>query len=185
VKLLLNILRPRFVVPVIGEYRHLVALQNIALGMGYDKKNILMLDNGQVAELNNKSVVNLSQRLPQGDLLVDGTIDSDLSDIVLRDREMLAQDGVLLIIANIDAKQKKVLNEPEIVSRGFVYMKENEELIRELSEQFQQVAAKEMQGKYINWRTFKQNVKKQISNYVYKQTRRSPIIIPVLIDTSK
>lgn len=183
IKLLINFLHPKFIIPVIGEYRHQVALKNIALTLGYHKQEIMMLDNGQVAEINNKSVVNLSQKITQGDILVDGTLDSDLSDVVIRDREMLAQDGVLLIIANIDSKSKKILSEPEVVSRGFVFMKENEELIQGITNQFHLAAVNELQNKYINWRTFKQTVKKRINNYIYKETKRSPIIIPVLIDT--
>jgi len=183
IKLLTNILNPRFIVPVIGEYRHQYAMKNIALGMGFKKENILMLDNGIVAEINNKSVVNLSEKVPSGDILVDGILDEDVSDVVMRDREMLSQDGVLLIIANVDSRDKKVISTPEVVSRGFVFMKENEELIKGITDLFYLVSANELSGKYVNWRTYKKNVTDQLSRYLYKETKRQPIIIPVLIDT--
>lgn len=183
IKLLSNILNPRFIVPVIGEYRHQYAMKSIALSMGYHKNNILMLDNGQIAEINNKSIVNLTEKVAAGEILVDGILDNDLSDVVLRDREMLAQDGVLLIIANIDSRTKKVVSTPEVVSRGFVFMKENEELIKGITDLFYLVSANELNGKYVNWKTYKNNVKDQLSRYLYKETKRQPIIIPVLIDT--
>ena len=183
IKLLTNILSPKYIVPVIGEYRHQYALKKLCLDLGYKAEHIIMLDNGVIAEINNKSLINTSQKIPSGDILVDGILDSDVSDVVLRDREMLAEDGVLLLIANIDARQKKVVSTPEIVSRGFVYMKENEELIQGVTDLFYYVSENEFTNKYINWRTYKNNVKDQISKYLYRETRRSPIIIPVLIDT--
>ncbi len=183
VKLLLNILQPKYVVPVIGEYRHQYALRNMLLAMGYDSERILLLENGQIAEINNGKVVNLSAKVTAGDLLVDGIIEDDLSDVVLRDREMLAQDGVVLVIANIDPKQKKLLSDPEVVSRGFVFMKENEALIQGITDLFHQVSKQELSNKYINWRTYKQNVREKLGRYLYKETKRQPIIIPVLIDT--
>ena len=183
IKLLTNILNPKFIIPVIGEYRHLYALRQVGLELGYDDKNIITLDNGVVAEINNKSVVSINNKITSGEILVDGILDSDVSNVVLRDREMLSEDGVLLIIANIDARSKKVITTPEIVSRGFVYMKENEELIQEVTDLFYAVSEKEFVNKYINWRTYKKSVRDAISKYLYRQTSRSPIVIPVLIDT--
>ena len=183
IKLLINIFNPKYIVPVIGEYRHQYALKNLCIEMGYATKNIIMLDNGVVAELNNKTLVNTKDKVPSGEVLVDGILDSDVSDVVLRDRELLAEDGVLLIIANIDARNKKVVSEPEVVSRGFVYMKENEDLIKGVTDLFYYVSENEFTNKYINWRTYKSNVKTHISKYLYKETRRNPIVIPVLIDT--
>ena len=101
----------------------------------------------------------------------------------MRDRELLSQDGVLLIIANVDARVKKLVSEPEIVSRGFVYMKENEELIQEITELFSKISEKEFKAGYINWRTYKKSVRDEIGKFLYKKTNRRPIIVPVLIDT--
>lgn len=183
VKLLINILQPKYVIPVIGEYRHQYALKSIASGMGFDKDDIVMLDNGQQVEINNGKITNYNGKIEAGDTLVDGILDTDVSDVVLRDREMLAQDGVVLVIANIDPKLKKVISTPEVVSRGFVYMKENEDLIQGITDLFYLVSENELTGKYINWRTYKNNLRDQLSRYLYKETRRNPIIIPVLIDT--
>jgi len=183
IKLLIGMLNPRYIIPVIGEYRHQYAMKNLCLNLGINNKNIVMLDNGQIAEFNNKSLIGKSKKIPSGDILVDGILDSDVSDVVLRDRELLSQDGVLLVIANVDARNKEVVSEPEVISRGFVYMKENEHLIKGVSDIFYQVSANELNGKYINWRNYKNIVKDYISKYLYKETKRRPIIIPVIIDT--
>ena len=183
IKLLINLLNPRYIVPVIGEYRHQYAMKQLCLDIGYEENKIIMLDNGVIAELNNKTLIGSTKKINSGDILVDGILDSDVSDIVIRDREMLAEDGVLLIIANIDARKKEVLNTPEVVSRGFVYMKENEDLIQGVMDMFYLVSQNEFTNNYINWRNYKANLKNSISKYLYKQTRRSPIVIPVIIDT--
>ena len=184
IKLLINLLNPRYVIPVIGEYRHQYALRKLAKQLGYDEDHIVMLDNGQIVELNNGEVSKTTGRIPSaGEILVDGIIEGDLSDVVLRDRELLAQDGVMLIIANIDARNKKVLSKPEVVSRGFVYMKDNEEMVKEVEEIFHKVSAKVMDAKYIDWRMYKDMLRDDVSRYLYRNTKRRPIIIPVLIDT--
>jgi ribonuclease J len=184
IKLLINLLHPKYVIPVIGEYRHQYALQKLAIQLGYDEDHILMLDNGQIAEFTNEEVSKTTGKIPSsGDILVDGIIEGDLSDVVLRDRELLAQDGVMLIIANIDARNKKVLLKPEVVSRGFVYMKDNEEMVKEVEEIFYKVSTKVMDSKYIDWRMYKDMLRDDISRYLYRSTKRRPIIIPVLIDT--
>jgi len=184
IKLLINLLNPKYVIPVIGEYRHQYALRKLAKQLGYDEDHIVMLDNGQIVELNNGEVSKTTGRIPSaGEILVDGIIEGDLSDVVLRDRELLAQDGVMLIIANIDARNKKVLSKPEVVSRGFVYMKDNEEMVKEVEEIFHKVSAKVMDAKYIDWRMYKDMLRDDVSRYLYRNTKRRPIIIPVLIDT--
>lgn len=183
IKLLTNLLRPKYVVPVIGEYRHQYALKHLATQLGYKSDEIRILENGEVLEINNGKALKGVTKVTSGDILVDGILDGDLSDVVLRDRELLAEDGVLLIIGNVDARTKKVLTIPEVVSRGFVYMKENEDLIEELRNIFYQTAEKMFAMKYVDWRLFKDTVKTNINKYLYKTTRRSPIIIPVIIDT--
>ncbi len=183
IKLLINMMNPRYIIPVIGEYRHQYALKNICLDMGFSKSKIIMLDNGQIVEMNNGKVINTKESITSGDILVDGILESDVSDVVLRDRELLAQDGVLLIIANVNARTKTVITTPEVVSRGFVYMKENEDLINEVIDIFLEVSKKELNSKYINWRNYKNSVKDKISKHLYRKTKRRPIIIPVIVDT--
>ena len=183
IKLLINILNPKYIVPVIGEYRHQYALQHLCMQLGYKDENVFVLDNGVILEFVNNKLVNSTNKVASGDILVDGILDGDLNDVVLRDRELLAQDGVLLIIANIDARKKVVVTVPEIVSRGFIFMKENEELIKEVENIFYKVSEKILENRYIDWKVFRDTLKSDISKHLYKVTNRRPIIIPVLIDT--
>jgi len=183
IKLLINILNPKYIVPVIGEYRHQYAMQHLCVQHGYSKDDIILLDNGTVLLLEEGKVVKNNEKIKSGDILVDGILDGDLNDVVLRDRELLSEDGVLLIIANINARKKTVITEIEIVSRGFIYMKENEELIKEVEEIFYNVSKKIFKNKYVDWKAFREMLKDDISRHLYQVTKRRPIIIPVLIDT--
>jgi len=183
IKLLTNLLNPKYILPVVGEYRHQYALKALAKQLGYKDDDIKVLENGDVLEINNGKATDSMSRVQSGEILVDGILDGDLSDVVLRDRELLAQDGVLLIIANVDARQKKVVTVPEIVSRGFIYMKENEELIEEVQNIFYQVSEKIFLNRYVDWRVFKDMVKDSVGKYLYRETKRKPIIIPVIVDT--
>jgi len=183
VKLLINLLCPKYIVPVIGEYRHQYALKVLAKQLGYDDEHIINLDNGQVLDLKNGEKVSTTGGVEAGEILVDGILDGDLSNVVIRDRELLSEDGVLLIIGNIDARNRQIITEPEVVSRGFVYMKDNEELVVEVRKLFVEESKKMFTQRYIDWRVYKENVKNEISKYLYRTTKRRPIVIPVLIDT--
>lgn len=183
IKLLVNLLQPRYIVPVVGEYRHQYALRSVCLQLGYKDQDIKMLENGDILEFNNGSVVSSNKKLNITEILVDGILDENLSDVVLRDRELLAQDGVLLVIGNVDARKRELVSKVEVVSRGFVYMKDNEELIEEVEKIFGEVSEKMFKGRYIDWRTYKDGVKDEVSRYLYKMTKRRPIVIPVIVDT--
>jgi ribonuclease J len=183
IKLLINILNPKYIVPVIGEYRHQYALRELCEQLGYEKDKVVMLDNGTIFEMKNGTRTNTKNKVDHGEIFVDGILDGDVSDVVLRDRELLSEDGVLLIIANIDARRRVILSEPEIVSRGFVYMKENEELIEQVREIFLESSKRIFKNKYVDWRKYKDDVKDSVSKFLYKEISRRPIIIPVLVDT--
>ena len=183
VKLLVNILNPKYIVPVIGEYRHQYALRELAVQLGYDNEDVVMLDNGQVLEIVDGEKRSTTGGIEAGETFIDGILENDVSSVVLRERESLSQDGVLLIIGNIDARKRVIVSEPEIVSRGFVYMKENEELIEEVRNIFVEVSKRLFTGKYIDWRVYKEQVRDEVGKYLYKTIKRRPIIIPVLVDT--
>jgi len=183
IKLLINILNPKFIVPVIGEYRHQYALRELCSQLGYEDNKVIMLDNGQILEFRDGDLLHTKNKVESGEIFVDGILDGDVSDVVLRDRELLSEDGVLLIIANVDARRRVILSEPEIVSRGFVYMKENEDLIENVRNIFLESSKRMFSGKYIDWRKYKDDVRDSISKYLYKEIKRRPIIIPVLVDT--
>ncbi|KFZ25602.1 MAG: Ribonuclease J 2 [Candidatus Izimaplasma bacterium HR2] len=183
IKLLINILQPEYIIPVVGEYRHQYALKKLCYQLGYAEDKVFSLDNGDVVEFEKGVGIKTKNKITSGDILVDGILDGDLSNVVLRDRELLSEDGVLLIIANVDARRKEIVTSPEVVSRGFAYMKENEEMVEEIELIFTKVSEKMFAGKYIDWRIYNKALKDEISKFLYRKTKRRPIIIPVIIDT--
>lgn len=183
IKQMINILMPKYIIPVIGEYRHQYALRVVANCIGYDDKKILVLDNGDVASFNGGKYVGITGDVPVGEVMIDGKAFKDVGDVVMRDRELLAQDGVLMICANINPRTKAVVAGPEIISKGFVYLSAEEDLMKDILEVFKKVSIKYLVNKFINWSEYKNSLKTELSHYIYKKTKRSPIIIPVLIST--
>lgn len=184
IKMMINLLRPKYIIPTIGEYRHQYGVKQLALQMNYKEDEIFLLDNGDAVNLSKGKEPFVSKNeIKTSEILIDGTAVGDVNDFVMRDRELLAADGVLLIIANINAKQKKVLGEPKIVSKGFVHLNENESMIDEIRAIFDKVTDKHLKGKYINWNEYKLQIRDEVSKYVYQTARRRPITIPVIIST--
>lgn len=183
IKQMINILLPKYIFPVIGEYRHQYALRVVANCVGYTDKRVILLDNGDVASFENGKFCGITGDVPVGEVLIDGKAFKDVGDVVMRDRELLAQDGVLMICANINPRTKGIVAGPEIVSKGFLYLNENEELMKEILEVFKKVSIKYLVNKFVNWSEYKNSLKTELSHFIYKKTKRSPIIIPVLIST--
>lgn len=183
IKEMINILKPKYIIPVIGEYRHLYALEVVADCVGYTKNNTLIMDLGDVAEFNNGRYVGITKNVPVGEVMLDGKAFGDIGDVVMHDRELLANDGVLIISSNINARSKKTLTGPDIVTKGFMYDNENLNLFDKIKQIFADVANVYLAQKFINWSDFKNELRGQIASLIYKETRRSPIIIPVLIST--
>lgn len=183
IKQMINILKPKYVVPIIGEYRHQYALRIVANCIGYDDNRILIADNGDILTFEKGKYIGITGDVPCSEVLIDGKAFKDVGDVVMRDRELLAGDGLLLISANINPRSKEVLVGPEIISKGFIYTKENDDVINKIKEIFMQVSEKQLANKFINWSEYKTNLKNEISHYIYKNTKRNPIIIPVLIST--
>ncbi|MFH0993719.1 MAG: hypothetical protein V1761_05170 [bacterium] len=147
------------------------------------EQNVIQIDNGEVITFENGRLDLKHDTIMNASIMVDGNFDSDVNDTVIKERELLSQDGFLLIIANIDARERLMLNEPEIVSRGFMYMKDNEEVITQIETIYRNITAKQFAAKYIDWRAYKESIRNQVADYLYKETRRKPVVIPVIIDT--
>lgn len=185
IKFMYTLLKPKYVIPVNGEYRLLLSQANIAKEYGYQENEVFLLDNGEVISFTNGLKDRFHDMVENGTLMVDGTFETDLNDQVLKERELLAEDGFLLVIANINAKEKTILNTPEIVSRGFMYMKDNEDIVKEIEIIYQLETNKQFSQRTIDWQKYKDNLRYQIQKYLYNSTKRKPIVIPVIIDTSK
>ena len=183
IKQMINMLEPKYVIPVIGEYRHQYAMRVIADCIGYSEDQVLILDNGDIASFQDGKYIGITGDVPTGEVLIDGKAFKDVSDVVMRDRELLAKDGLLMICVNINPKTKAVVAGPEIVARGFAYINENEELKNEILDIFKKVSIKFLVNKFINWSEYKNTLKTELSHAIFKKSKRSPIIIPVLIST--
>ncbi|MGD9909616.1 MAG: ribonuclease J [Candidatus Izemoplasmatales bacterium] len=182
-KLMYGLLLPRYIIPVSGEYRLQLAHQNIAMEYGYNEDHAVVLDNGEVITFNEGELELKHDTVMNGSVMVDGNFESDVNDVVLKERELLSQDGFLLIIANIDARERIMLNKPEVVSRGFMYMKDNEEVIKQIETIYEDITLKQFDQRYIEWKTYKESIRYEVQKYLFKETKRKPIVIPVIIDT--
>ena len=180
-KLIMGLVKPRYFIPVHGEQKHLRKHAALAEGMGIPTENIFIADNGYVAEINSKSIKN-GAAVPAGKVFVDGYGVGDVGSVVLRDRKHLAQDGIIVVTASVDYETGQLIAGPEVVSRGFVYVKENEELIA----QARKVAERSLENSYYSnisdIGAIKSKLRDAVSHFVYEQTKRSPMILPIIME---
>lgn len=182
-KMMMNLLKPKYVIPTIGEYRHQYGLKKLAIEIGYDPDHVFIMDNGDVLNIKGGDVFVSKNEISVGEILIDGTAVGDVNDFVMKDRELLAEDGALLIVAHVSPKQKKILGEVEIVTKGFVYVQESEEILNKVKELFYKTSEKHLTGKYINWNEYKRDIRNEVNRLIYQEIRRRPITIPVIIST--
>lgn len=182
-KMMMNLLKPKFIVPTIGEYRHQYGIKRLATEIGYSPDNVFLMDNGDVLTLDEKEAYVSRNDINVGEILIDGTAVGDVNDFVMKDRELLAEDGALLLVAHVSPKTKQIIGEVKIVTKGFVYVQESEELLSKIKDAFMEVSKKHLEGKYINWNDYKRDVRNEVNRFVYQETKRSPITIPVIIST--
>lgn len=180
-KLIMGLVKPKYFIPVHGEQKHLRKHAALAEGMGIGKENIFIADNGYVAEITSKSIKS-GAPVPAGKVFVDGYGVGDVGSVVLRDRKHLAQDGIIIVAASIDYETGQLIAGPEVISRGFVYVKEAEELIANA----RKIAEKSLEGCYYNnisdIGAIKGKLRDAVSHFVYEQTKRSPMILPVIME---
>jgi ribonuclease J len=180
-KLMINLVKPKYFVPVHGEYRHLIKHANLAAEIGLPRKNIFVAENGQVLEFG-RNTARINGRVTAGRVLIDGLGVGDVGNIVLRDRKQLSQDGILIVVVTIDKETGVVVAGPDIVSRGFVYVRESEQLIEEAKVKVK-IALQKCETKGITeWASIKSNIRDAISKYLYEKTRRRPMIMPIIME---
>lgn len=179
-KLMHNLIRPKFFIPVHGEYRHLKKHAKLAQDMGMAKENIFVAENGQVMEFT-KDRGMIAGKVTAGNILVDGLGVGDVGNIVLRDRKQLSQDGILIVVVTME-KQGGVAAGPDIVSRGFVYVRESEQLMEEAKEKVKQALEKCQTNNITEWAAIKNNVRDALGKYLYDRTRRRPMILPIIME---
>ena len=180
-KMMLALVRPKFFVPVHGETRMLFKHAELARGMGVESKNIIVSGIGHVIEMTGKTVKE-NGCVPAGQVLVDGTGVGDVGSVVLRDRKHLADEGMIVVIMTMSSEDGSIVSEPEIITRGFVYVKESDQLMDELRRVVSESISGSGRERTRDWGSIKSRVKSNLSGYLYKHTRRSPMILPVIIE---
>ncbi len=180
-KLILALARPKFFIPVHGEYRQLRAHAETAKKMGIPPENIFLLKNGKVLELNKKEA-KITTSVPAGKILVDGLGIGDVGNIVLRDRQHLSQDGLIVIVMTMDSSTGEIVSGPDVVSRGFVYVRESENLMEDVKREIRnEVRAFEEYG-VRDWATIKTTLKDSLRDYIFQKTKRNPMILPIIME---
>jgi ribonuclease J len=180
-KLMLNLLRPRYLIPVHGEYRHLINHSRLAENLGIKGENIFIVENGTVMEFS-PTQARISTTVQAGGIFVDGLGVGDVGSIVLRDRQVLSKDGIFIVVVTIDNVENKIVSGPDLVSRGFVYIKESEELLDEARENVKKVIEGLMIKKVTNWPTIKNSIKDSVSKFLWEKTGRRPMILPIIME---
>lgn len=180
-KLIHTLVRPKFFIPVHGEYRHLKQHGELAMKLGMNEKNVYLGENGDVIEITRDSI-RKSGSVISGQVFVDGLGVGDVGNIVLRDRKHLSQDGILTVVVTIDKESGTVIAGPDIISRGFVYVRESEDLMEQARERVRE-ALKECEEKHITeWPTIKGNIREVLRIYLYEKTKRRPMILPIIME---
>ena len=180
-KLMHNLVRPKFFIPVHGEYRMLVRHAKLAQELGMPKENIFIGENGQIMEFT-RDKGTVAGKVTSGKVLVDGLGVGDVGNIVLRDRRQLSQDGILIIVVTMEKSTGRVVAGPDIVSRGFVYVRESEALMEEAREKVKLALDKCEEGKVTEWAAIKSNVRDALGRYLFDKTRRRPMILPIIME---
>lgn len=178
--LMLNLMEPKYYFPVIGEYRHQVENANIAEFLGMDKKNILLKQNGDVVTFENGKLVDNPERVKIDELLIDGNSTKDIGELVLKDRELLSDNGIVIICATLNRKTKEILAGPEVLTRGFIYVKENTDIIEKIKEISLSVINSNISNNYVEFNKIKTGVRDELGKYLYSETECKPMIITVI-----
>lgn len=180
-KLMIGLVKPKYFIPVHGEQKHLMKHAQLAGAMGIDEKNIYIAEIGETIELTDSYIKKVGT-VPSGDVYVDGLGVGDVGNVVLNDRKRLSQDGLIIVVATIDAHGGYVVSGPDIVSRGFVYVKDNEELMNAARDLACRVIDEQYDSKYHDWNSVKTKVRDEISRLMYEKTKRSPMILPIFME---
>lgn len=180
-KLIFSLAKPKFFIPVHGEFRQLKAHSETAKKMGVLPENIFMMQNGRVLELN-ENEAKLTTSVPSGKILVDGLGVGDVGNIVLRDRQHLSQDGLIIIVMTMDSATGEIVSGPDVISRGFVYVRESENLMDDVKRQIREEVQRFEERRITDWSTIKSTLKDNLREYIFQKTKRNPMILPIIME---
>lgn len=183
IKMMYTILKPKYSIPVHGEYRHLVKHAELAESMGIDKKNIFILSSGDVLELSEEEG-KVVDTVPCGELMVDGLGVGDVGNIVIRDRQVLSENGIAVVVLTLDKYTNQLLSGPDIVTRGFVYVRESETLIEEATDVVYHAVINCLENSNVDWAKIKLVIKDSLGEYFWKKMKRTPMVLPIIMEVS-
>ena len=181
IKLIYSLVKPKYSIPVHGEYKHLMAQAKVVEDLGMDKDNIFILSSGDVLELDEEGA-EVTGRVQTGDVMVDGLGVGDVGNIVLRDRQHLSEDGIMVVVLTLEKRTNQLLSGPDIVSRGFVYVRESEDLMGEAREVVEEALDGCLSKNISDWGKIKSTIKDALGDYVWKKTKRRPMILPIIME---
>lgn len=180
-KLIYSLVKPKYAIPVHGEYRHLKANAGVARSLGIPKENVFIIQSGDVLELCDESA-KVVDKVHTGAILVDGLGVGDVGNIVLRDRQHLAEDGIIIVVLTLERRTNRLLAGPDIVSRGFVYVRESEQLMEDARKAVSESLDKCLKGRHTDWNKIKLVIRDTMNDYIWKKTKRRPMVIPIIMD---
>ena len=178
--MLIKLFNPMYYMPIKGEYRYQVENANLAYRVGLDKNNIILKENGQIVTINNGKLVDNFDKIFVDDILIDGKSSEDVGDLVLKDRELLSSNGLVLISATLSKKDKKIIVDPEIMTRGFIYERDNMEIINDVKEISLNVILENTNNKYADYTKIRNDIREKVGTYLYKATQCKPVILTVI-----
>ena len=181
IKLMYSLIRPKFSIPVHGEYRHLMAQRNLAISMGIPKENVILMRSGDVIEIGDEGY-RVADHVQAGGILVDGLGIGDVGNIVLRDRQNLAQNGIIIVVLTLEKYSNQLLAGPDIVSRGFVYVRESEDLMEEAQRIVDEVVQGCLEKHVSDWGKIKNIIRDSLSDFLWKKMKRNPMILPIIME---
>lgn len=180
-KLMLTLMKPTYFIPIHGEYRMLHQHRQLAESVGVEEGNTFIISNGDVVDIKDNEAVQ-TRKVPAGDTYVDGVGVGDIGGTVLRDRKQLSEDGMIIVVITLSKTERKILSGPDTITRGFVYVRDSEKLLKDVNHLVKNTV-NELQNENVQqWNVIKQNIKKELGQYLYAQTKRKPMILPVIIE---
>ncbi|WP_420488232.1 ribonuclease J [Gottfriedia acidiceleris] len=180
-KLMLTLMKPKYFIPIHGEYRMLHHHRSLAESVGVKRNNIFIIKNGDVVDILQSEAIQ-SRRIPAGNIYVDGMGIGDVGNIVLRDRKQLAEDGMLVIVITISKMERKIISGPDTISRGFVYARDSESLLKEVNQIVTSSINELLDENKLQWGVMKQNIKRSLGQFLFTKTKRKPMILPIIIE---
>ena len=181
-KLIYSLVNPKYCIPVHGEYKHLMAAKRIVESLGYDSKHIFILSSGDVLEFNDDKKAKINGKVQTGAVMVDGLGVGDVGNVVLRDRQKLSEDGIIIVVITLESGSGRVLSGPDIVSRGFVYVRDSEDLMEEARGVLRTSLDRIEKNHVKEWPKIKNELKSDLSDFVWKETQRRPMILPIIME---